>query len=465
MERQTDEASFLLASGFAKPPRTRESLTSEGTGGCALARSLARPRPWALLLLVCVVACASPATTTRDTLGTGGEPLPRFAPGGPDAEAFGASMGYPKGTPANYWRARWRVGSNSHLDEIFRGRLIHKASTPSRLVRVAEPRITYRGLDLTVDDYLSRYPTTGLLVARGETILVERYQYGRTDRHRLTSWSMAKTVTPMLVGIAIHEGRIRSVDDLAAAYVPELDGTEYGRTSLRHLLQMSSGVRFNEDLPRDYISQDLLQFVLDTFMRVGPGGVGAVTSFNDRERPAGTKFSYSSAETYVLGLALTRAIGRPIAEYLEQKIWQPIGAEADATWLVDNSGQEVTACCLNAVLRDYARLGLLLAHDGNWRGRQIIPAAWVLEATSVHVDQPHVWPGTATATEGYGYQTWILPSERRMFMLWGAQGQRIYVDPRSKLVMVNTAVQEGFEPRALQEMGSLWSALVRQFGN
>ena len=199
----------------------------------------------------------------------------------------------------------------------------------------------------------------------------------------------------------------------AAAYVPELDGTEYGRTSLRHLLQMSSGVRFNEDLPRDYISQDLLQFVLDTFMRVGPGGVSAVTSFNDRERPAGSKFAYSSAETYVLGLALTRAIGRPIAAYLEQKIWQPIGAEADATWLVDNSGQEVTACCLNAVLRDYARLGLLLAHDGNWRGRQIIPAAWVLEATSVHVDQPHVWPGTATAREGYGYQTWILPSERR----------------------------------------------------
>ena len=353
-------------------------------------------------------------------------------------------------------------GLHSHLDEIFRGRLIHKASTPSRLVRVAEPRITYRGLDLTVDDYLSRYPTTGLLVARGETILVERYQYGRTDRHRLTSWSMAKTVTAMLVGIAIHEGRIRSVDDLAAAYVPELDGTEYGRTSLRHLLQMSSGVRFNEDLPRDYISQDLLQFVLDTFMRVGPGGVGAVTSFNDRERPAGTKFSYSSAETYVLGLALTRAIGRPIAEYLEQKIWQPIGAEADATWLVDNSGQEVTACCLNAVLRDYARLGLLLAHDGNWRGRQIIPAAWVLEATSVHVDQPHVWPGTATGTEGYGYQTWILPGERRMFMLVGANGQRIYVDSRSKLVMVNTGVHE--PGLTLQEMGTLWSALVRQLG-
>jgi CubicO group peptidase (beta-lactamase class C family) len=161
----------------------------------------------------------------------------------------------------------------------------------------------------------------------------------------------------------------------------------------------------------------------------------------------------------VLGLVLARAIGRSVAEYLEQKIWQPIGAEADATWLVDNSGQEATYCCLNAVLRDY-RLGLLLVHDGNWRGHQIIPAAWVLEATTVRLDQPHLWPGTATRNEGYGYQTWILPGERRTFMLWGAHGQRIYVDPRSKLVMVNTAVHKlGFDPpryRRWARSGRCW---------
>jgi CubicO group peptidase (beta-lactamase class C family) len=420
-----------------------------------------------LALLVSVVACVSPAATTRETT-VAEEPPPRFAPGGPEAEEFGASLGYPKGNPVTSRGTRWQVGSFSHLDEIFRGRLIHKVSTPSRLVRVAEPRITWtlRGTNLTLDDYLARNPTTGLLIARGDQILVERYQYGRTDRHRFTSWSMAKTVTAMLIGIAIDEGRIRSVDDLAAAYVPELAGTEYGRTSLRHLLQMSSGVRFNEDAPAGFVTVDAVQFVLDTYMRVGPGGVGAATLFNDRERPAGTKFSYSSVETQVLGLVLTRAIGRPIAEYLEQKIWQPLGAEADATWLVDNSGQEAAYCCLNAVLRDYARLGLLLAHDGNWRGRQIIPAAWVLEATTVHMDQPHVWPGTATPNEGYGYQTWILPGERRTFMLWGAHGQRIYVDPRSKLVMVNTAVSRpGLELFSLQEMGALWSALVRQLGD
>src|SRR5499425_1791106 len=244
-------------------PRLRRS----SRGSHILAKSVAGPRGWALVLLVCVVACASPATTTRDASVVGEEPPPRFAPGGPDADAFGANMGYPKGTPANFWRARWRVGSNSHLDEIFRGRLIHKASTPSRLVRVAEPRITwtFRGADLTVDDYLSRYPTTGLLIARGDTIFVERYQYGRADRHRFTSWSMAKTVTAMLIGIAIDEGRIRSVNDLAAAYVPALAGTEYGRTSLRHLLQMSSGVHFNEDHRPDFFSHDVLQVILATF--------------------------------------------------------------------------------------------------------------------------------------------------------------------------------------------------------
>jgi len=227
---------------------------------------------------------------------------------------------------------------------------------------------------------------------------------------------------------------------------------------------MSSGVRFSEDDPGN--RDDALQLIFDTYMRVGPGGVGAVTSFsNRRERPAGTKFSYASVETQVLGLVLARAIGRPVAEYLEQKIWQPIGAEADATWLVDNSGQEATYCCLNAVLRDYARLGLLLAHDGNWRGRQIIPAAWVLDATTLRLNQPHLWPSTATPNEGYGYQTWILPGERRTFMLKGSHGQRIYVDPQSKLVMVNTAVHKlGFDPPPLQEMGALWSVLVHQFG-
>ena len=266
--------------------------------------------------------------------------------------------------------------------------MIRRASAPSRLARVnSEPTLRYEFEDetRTLDDYLARNPATGLLIARGETILIERYQYGRNDRHRFTSWSMAKTVTSMLVGIAIAEGHIRSVDDPAAAYLPALADTEYGHTSLRHLLQMSSGVRFVEEYSgRD----DVTRLVADTFRQVGPGGVDAVTPFNVRAAPSSTRFYYASVETQVLGLVLRSAVGRPVADYLQEKIWAPIGAEADATWLIDRSGQEATYCCINAVLRDYARLGLLLAHDGNWRGRQLIPAAWIEDATRVHPGQP-----------------------------------------------------------------------------
>ncbi|MFI5375130.1 MAG: serine hydrolase domain-containing protein [Candidatus Rokuibacteriota bacterium] len=413
-------------------------------------RLRARPRVWTLAILVCAVACASPAPPTREVPAAREEPGPRFAAGGPEADELGAAAGYPTGDRATFYDVGSAVGSHSRMDEIFPSRLVHKAPQPSRLARVAEPRIP------ALDDYLARSLTTGLLIARGDTILVERYQYGRSDRHRFTSWSMAKTVTAMLVGIAIAEGHIRSVDDQAAAYVPELGGTEYGRTSLRHLLQMSSGVRFREDYSGN---DDSITLVMNTYLLRGLGGPSAVTSFNERAAPAGTRFYYSSAESQVLGLVLRGATGRPPAEYLQSRIWQPIGAEADATWLVDNSGQEATFCCLNAVLRDYARLGLLMAHDGNWRGRQLIPAAWVMDMTSMRPGQPR------PASFGYGYQTWILPGERRMFMFWGVRGQRIYVDPRSKLVMVNTSVhKKSVDGAALRDMHAFWLALVRQLG-
>jgi CubicO group peptidase (beta-lactamase class C family) len=146
----------------------------------------------------------------------------------------------------------------------------------------------------------------------------------------------AKTVTAMFIGIAIV-GRIRSVDDPAAAYVPALAGTEYGRTSLRHLLQMSSGVRFVEEYREN---DDVSRLVVDTFRQIGSGGVEAVTPFNVRVAPSGTRFYYASIETQVLGLVLRSAVGRPVADYLHEKIWEPMGAEADASWLIDRAGQE-----------------------------------------------------------------------------------------------------------------------------
>ena len=426
-------------------------------GRAALASALA------LGLAACAVSAPRDGSGTRSGAAAVVASSPRFIADGPDAEDYGQRDGFPAGDRTTFFRVPFLVGSHSALDQVFDSRLVRRADTASRLARAsAEPAIQYyyEGAAADLDRYLLRNPVTGLLVARGDTILVERYQYGRNDRHRFTSWSMAKTVTSMLVGIAIDEGHIRSVDDIAARYVPELDGTEYGRTSLRHLLQMSSGVRFIEDYSgRD----DVTQLVADTFRQVGPGGVAAVKGFNERVAPAGTKFYYASGETQVLGLVLRNAVGRPVADYLSDKIWRPIGAEADATWLIDRAGQESTYCCINAVLRDYARLGLLLAHGGNWRGRQVIPAEWIRQATTVAA-QGHLRPGVATPSLGYGYQVWILPGERRMFGLFGVRGQAIIVDPVSHLVLVHTAVRKQVGGGSGTEIGALWRAIVATLG-
>jgi CubicO group peptidase (beta-lactamase class C family) len=449
-------------------------LVEQLSTGLLRLRNLIGDRPSAMCALATVVAGCTPLVQTSlcDAIASGASLAgrsacaePRFAEGGPDAENYGASEGYPIGDRSNWHRTPFVVGSHSHFDQVFEGRTVRPARMPSPLRRAAaEPvlRYEYQGQSRTLDDYLARNPTTGLLVAQGDTILVERYQYARTDQHRFTSWSMAKTVTAMLVGIAIAEGHIRSVDDPAAVYVPALAGTEYGRTSLRHLLQMSSGVRFIEDYSSS--KSDSGRLASATFGQVGPGGVDAVTPFNVRAVPSGTKYSYASVETQVLGLVLRSAVAGPVTDYLHEKIWEPMGAEASATWLVDRSGQEVTYCCLNAVLRDYARLGLLLAHDGNWRGRQLIPRAWIEDATRVRVDQPHLRPDTAMPFFGYGYQVRIFAGDRRMFVLDGNRGQRIFVDPASRLVMIHTAVRTQARDSGEREEIALWQGLVRELG-
>jgi CubicO group peptidase (beta-lactamase class C family) len=418
-------------------------------------------------LSIALGACASRTGPSADTavmtpVGAAASPTsaPRFAPDGPDADEYGATQGYP--VKAIY-RLPFFVGGFSHSDQLLEGRTVRRADTPSRLTRAsAEPalRYEYEAATLSLDDYLRRNAATGLLIARGDTILVERYQYARHDRHRFASFSMAKTVTAMLVGVAIAERRIGSADDLVAAYVPALADTEYGRTSLRHLLQMSSGVRFLEHYSG---TDDVARLAAETVHQAGAGGVDAVKPYNERLRPGGTVFSYASAETQVLGLVLRGAVGRPVADYLQEKIWRPMGAEADATWLIDAAGQEATYCCLNAVLRDYARLGLLLAHDGRRGDRQIVPAEWIHAATTVLADAWHLKPYAATRHFGYGYQTWIFPGERRMFALRGLHGQAIYVDPSSRLVMVHTAVRKQPTDHD-EETLALWRGVVDGLG-
>ena len=348
----------------------------------------------------------------------------------PDEHILGKSGGYPTCKPGTGFEQRCLVGTFSRYDELVPARKVAHGQA-RELKRANEPK------ELEVDAYLASNRNTGLLILKGDTVLAERYQYDRTSSDRLTSFSMAKTVVAMLMGIALHEGRIKSIDQKAEEFVPDLKGQLYGETSLRHLLTMSSGVAVRQ---RGDGGDDSRILYEKTILQRGPGGADTVAGHISRANPAGTKFFYSSNETQVLGLVLRAAVGRNLSEYLSEKIWQPMGAEADATWVIDRGGYETGYVGIQATLRDWGRFGLLLAYDGARDGRQIIPADWVKAAT--RAESRHLQPGQATPNNGYGYQTWLIDREGR-FAALGAYGQAVMVDPHSKVVMVHTAAHAG----------------------
>ena len=367
--------------------------------------------------------------------------LSGFAVAGPDEEALGKWQGYPvcQVLAGDELAPRCLVGLFSNYDKVVPSRRVAHGSKLLPLKRAPlEVPITYKHRDnppADVNDFLSRHRNTGLLIIREDTVLYERYQYDRKPAHRFQSFSMAKTVVAMLVGIALAEKKIHSIDDPAKKYLPQLEGHPYGDALLRDLLTMSSGMQFREE----YDGKDDAALLLrKTIGKQGPGGVDTVLQVRERDIPPATRFRYSSADTQVLGLALRAAVGMPLADYLSQKIWQPMGAEADATWFVDAGGYETGYMGINATLRDWGRLGMLLANDGALNGRQIIPAGWVKAMTTP--EAAHLVVGVATRFNGYGYQTWLIDSSKRYFALLGVRGQAVFVDPETKTVVVHTAV-------------------------
>jgi CubicO group peptidase (beta-lactamase class C family) len=347
-----------------------------------------------------------------------GTAVPAFA--APDEDLLGKKQGYPscKLDGKNFAPPDCVVWLMSHYHVAYPARTVKKGAETRPLKRAGAP-------SLPIDAFLAAQRNTGLLVMKGDNVLAERYQYDRKPEHLFNSMSMAKTVVAMLVGIALSESKIKSIDDRAEQYVPGLKGHPYGETPIRHLLTMSSGVKFVEAYTGN---DDIMKLARSLLLHQGPGGPQALAPFRERVAPPGKQFSYASSETYVLALVLRAATGRNVAEYLSEKIWQPMGAEADAAWNIDADGNEVGYCCLSATLRDWGRFGLLLAEGGARDGRQIIPAAWLKEAT-----------GNRAPMTGYGYQTWVSPQEDR-FTLRGLRGQAIDVHPASKTVVVHTAV-------------------------
>ena len=269
---------------------------------------------------------------------------------------------------------------------------------------------------------------------------------------RLTSFSMAKTIVALLIGLAVGDRLIASLDDPAERYARTLAGTEYGRTPLRALLSMSSGVKFREDYDG---TDDVTKLSAATFGRQSPGGVDAVRSFNERIAAPGARWYYASSETYVLAMVARALFGRSLIAVLQDRIWQPMGAEADATWMTDRSGVEIGYMGFNAVLRDYARLGLMMANGGRAGGRQLVDDTWVAAMT-----KPAFSPSQTGRPVGYGFQTWTIPGQKPTFGLFGVRGQLILVEPTRQLVMVHTAVRTDARDSGGAASFALWAALV-----
>lgn len=398
----------------------------------------------------------------------------QMRPDGPNADRMGRREGYPSCVEA-LTRPACRIGTWSGNHRVQRAVVVQPSDQPLDLPEnPSPPTIAWRwGLfSQSVDDFLSSTNTTGLLVVKNGQVVVERYQYDRKPGMPMRSFSMAKTVTALLVGVALQRGQIRSLDDLASTYWPEISDSAYGQTSIRDLLRMSSGVPFRElytwTPDDDNWVWGRVLYAADN--RDRPERVmDYLRTKTVREVPAGTRFHYASIETEILGRVLRRATGRSLAALTQEWLWQPMGAEHEAYWLVSTTdGAEGAGGSFNASLRDYARLGVLLANDGQRGGAVVVPRDFLLEATDVQRQPPAFHPRRATPTLGYGYQVWLLPNKERTFVLQGIHGQHIYVQPSSGIVMVQTSANDApsgrQDPMPYRRRDAFWQGVLTSLG-
>jgi CubicO group peptidase (beta-lactamase class C family) len=341
-----------------------------------------------------------------------------------------------------------RIENFRHLERIMPANKISRSGPKHKFTRnIRELNTTYefRGETRSVDEFLDRTVTTGFLVVKDDMIVTEKYFLGATEETMFTSMSVAKSFVSALVGIAIDEGFIKTVDDSISDYVTALRGSGYDGVPIKHVLQMSSGVKFDE------VYDDLFSDINLLFYKV----FGLGQPMNDYmaglgpESPSGETSYYRSCDTQALGMLISAVTGKSVSEYLEEKIWSKIGMEYDAFWSTDDHGTELAFGFLNAALRDYAKFGVLYLHGGSYNGEQIVSEEWVRE--SVTPDNPNLQPGEKPegyetfGNFGYQYQWWIPDNPDGEYLAIGVWGQYIYVYPKENLVIVKTSVDPDFE--------------------
>lgn len=325
---------------------------------------------------------------------------------------------------------------------VARGDTVHPLPLADEMI---SPKVTWRDETYTdIQSFMDASMMTGVLAIKDGEIILENYAHGRTEDDRWTSFSVAKSVTSLLVGAALKDGYINNLDDPVTDYIPNLAGSGYDGVTVRQLITMTSGVQWNEDYedPNSDVSQA-------SFWR-GEPGMNHLVSYMRRLPSAaepGTEFSYKTGETDMAGILVAKATGRGLAQYLSEKIWKPYGMEQDAVWIVDRDGMERGGCCMSMTLRDYGRIGQFILDGGVADGEQVVPQWYLDEATSNQLQMP--------AEDEYGHFWWMLGDNA--YAAIGIFGQWIAVFPDEGLVV---AVNSAFPRASSQEYSSAVSALL-----
>ena len=342
-----------------------------------------------------------------------------------DKETRGFLATVPTNTDLLFWSPSQRDAAFRALDRLpvlAKSRVVAAGGTPRPL-----PPGPPLKLGLDIDAYMAGQRSAALLVLHDGRLRLERYGLDFDAQGRWTSFSVAKSLTSTLVGAAIRDGHIRSMDDKVSDYIPQMKGSAYDEVSIRQLLTMTSGVRWNEDYgdPKSDVAR---------FNKHQPeDGVDALVSYLrrlPREAPAGTRWLYSTGETNLVGILVSQATKKPLAQYLSEKVWAPAGMEQQATWILSKTGQEISGCCIQAAARDFARFGQFILDGARVNGQSIVPEGWLAEATTERT-------GIGQPGRGYGYQWWTYADGS--FAARGIFGQGLFIDPKRRLVIASNA--------------------------
>jgi CubicO group peptidase (beta-lactamase class C family) len=352
------------------------------------------------------------------------------------------------GAEVLFWSQEQRDANFPAMERHFPGNAV-KAGARPRPLPMGESIEPALGGAAAVDAFIASQNIAGLIALKDGRVRLERYARGLTPQGRWTSFSVAKSLTSTLVGAAIRDGFIKSIDDPVTRYIPELAGSAYDGVTVRQVLTMTSGVKWNEDYT------DPQSDVARMFAVRPPAGMDVTVAYLRtlaREAEPGSKWVYKTGETNLIGVLVSKATGKPLSRYLSEKIWRPYGMERDAFWMTDQRGQEIGGCCISVSLRDYARVGQFMLDGGTAGGKSVLPAGWIADATTSRVATGGRGGG------GYGYQWWTTPYG---YSASGIFGQTVYVDPKARVVIVALSAW----PRATDgKLGGARVAFMRKMG-